>query len=254
LNEHFDRSVPDEIAKEVDSLPHIQEFLENRPTGKVHSQSFSDTNIWFTPVSDQEGRLFSATISRLMLGVGIAHLLALSRGTPCRGGIALACGTDAIGKITGAEEIYGPALIEAYQLESKRADYPRVVVGDYLIKFMTGCLVDIQKMDRQSVEFAQLLYQNTMIQNALSILLWMRTPQLFSTMLVSKLLEFPNRHLLEWGLTRRKFLPKHSILQNMRLKDLLMRGIIFLQADIRLCIDTLKFGKSFGCKSARCYS
>lgn len=170
LNQISPSDLPPEIMAQVDLFDHIKKAVQSKPRGEIQSQSFSDTNIWFTPTSDEHGNLYAASISRLLLGVCFAHLLALSRGTPCRGGIALACGTDAVGKILGTNtEIYGPALVEAYKLESNLADYHRVVIGDYLVKFLSGSIVDIDHLDNKSEQFAFHLYDNTMIQNALSL-------------------------------------------------------------------------------------
>lgn len=53
--------------------------------------------------------------------------------TPIRGGIDVGLGIDLEG-----DEVYGPALARAYDLESGIADYPRVVLGRELLVFLNG--------------------------------------------------------------------------------------------------------------------
>ncbi len=62
---------------------------------------------------------------------GSLALLGLASGQPIRGGIEVAWGTELY-----AGELYGPAVARAYELESEVAQYPRIVVGPYLIGFL----------------------------------------------------------------------------------------------------------------------
>lgn len=59
------------------------------------------------------------------------HLLALSLKRPIRGGIDVGLGID----LTD-DEVYGPVLERAHFLESKVADYPRIVLGDDLTAYL----------------------------------------------------------------------------------------------------------------------
>lgn len=62
----------------------------------------------------------------MMMAMATKHVL--------RGGIDVAIGV----RMPETQEIYGPALNSAYQLESIKADYPRVVIGDGLIEYLTA--------------------------------------------------------------------------------------------------------------------
>ena len=53
------------------------------------------------------------------------------KGHPLRGGIDLGWGVE-----VKYNEVYGGALAKAYTLESKIADFPRVVVGPSLLKYL----------------------------------------------------------------------------------------------------------------------
>ncbi len=64
----------------------------------------------------------------------ILHLIGLSSKSPIRGGIDIGLGLD-IGK-SGDPEVYGPVLGNAYTLENKMAEYPRILVSNGLIEYL----------------------------------------------------------------------------------------------------------------------
>jgi hypothetical protein len=55
----------------------------------------------------------------------------MSLGVPLRGGVDVERGIDLF-----PNEVYGPAAINAYTLESRVAEYPRIVVGDGLLQYL----------------------------------------------------------------------------------------------------------------------
>ena len=103
------------------------------------------------PPDDQE---FS-TVSRLidvyrMLDVAAAvWLLAMSRDLPIRGGIELGFAID-----VGEHEVYGHALAEAHRLESRVAQFPRVVVGEKLIFLLNSAVDKAALRDAQEAHMA----------------------------------------------------------------------------------------------------
>lgn len=80
-----------------------------------------------------EGASRTAQATRsVLLGVAGVSLLALSRHIPLRGGITVGTGVELFDR-----EVYGPALVDAYRLETELADYPRVVIGQGLFDYLT---------------------------------------------------------------------------------------------------------------------
>jgi hypothetical protein len=55
----------------------------------------------------------------------------MSKGWAIRGGIELGLAMD-----IDDTEVYGPAIARAYTLESKVAQYPRIVIGEELIRYL----------------------------------------------------------------------------------------------------------------------
>jgi hypothetical protein len=64
-------------------------------------------------------------------------LTSLASEHPLRGGIDVGLATE-----IGPGEIYGTALERAYLLESKVAQYPRIVIGDELWKYLNSALAE----------------------------------------------------------------------------------------------------------------
>ena len=80
----------------------------------------SDANC--TPMNGVRAALLAA-YSATLVSMRVGHLL--------RGGVEVGLAIP-----MGESEIYGPALESAYRLESEKADYPRIIVGDQLQRYL----------------------------------------------------------------------------------------------------------------------
>ena len=67
-----------------------------------------------------------------LYSVAAVMLIGLGHGIPARAGIDVGPG------LAGAldDEVYGPVFLNAYRLESKKAEYPRAVVGKGLLAYL----------------------------------------------------------------------------------------------------------------------
>jgi hypothetical protein len=99
-------------------------FAEQHMTVRVSTQHFSDTSLLFLPVSPTVSHCLKS-LHGMMMGIGMLHTAALASKVAIRGSVEVAMGTDGL-----PGEVYGPVLADAYALEQKVAQYPRVVVGD----------------------------------------------------------------------------------------------------------------------------
>jgi hypothetical protein len=101
--------------------------------------------IYFAPIWDGSVGNPIMTLHTLLSICAATFINTLSFGMVCRGGI----NTGIAGEFfTG--EIYGPALADVYYLESRIADYPRIVVGDQLYLFLED-LVKSQGLSRGAI-------------------------------------------------------------------------------------------------------
>lgn len=139
----FRKSFKDFFEKYLHHQPEIDvpeqievHFNQMRNHSKLNFQNFSDSIITWTPVllkTDLDYAQVLNSIHGILTSVGMITPLYLSRKVPIRGGIDLEGG---ILVVPNGSEIYGPVLNRAYTLESKCAEYPRVLVGKGLIDFL----------------------------------------------------------------------------------------------------------------------
>ncbi len=102
--------------------------LTNNP---IKFQSFSDSVVIFMPLRTDTAKLPMRGIFGILGAAATVFTCSLANGHPIRGGIDVGLGME----IT-ENEIYGPALSRAYTLESKIANYPRIIVGNELLRYL----------------------------------------------------------------------------------------------------------------------
>jgi hypothetical protein len=102
---------------------------------------FSDSFVTSVPLRNDGGDLVRvATVFSALAAAAIVMLTSLASKHPLRGGIDVGLATE-----IGPGEIYGTALERAYVLESKVAQYPRIVIGDELLKYLNSALAEFSK-------------------------------------------------------------------------------------------------------------
>lgn len=147
---------PNLTEDEIEKYKTIKERAENlKPT----ILTFSDSIIIYVPLSDDDKAIQVDGILSSALAIAGSFLTSMISGTIFRGGleIGLACEI-------GSNEIYGPALLKAHDLESKIAKYPRVVIGDELVHFLQ---VTVQNPEKG----AQSEINQVMAQKSLNLLM-----------------------------------------------------------------------------------
>ncbi|MEW6674205.1 MAG: hypothetical protein AB1427_21125 [Thermodesulfobacteriota bacterium] len=97
----------------------------------IQIKSFSDAIIVFVSLRTDKVKLPTRGIWGIMAAAASTALLSLAAGHPIRGGIDIGLGME-----IEEGEIYGPSLARAYSLESKIAQYPRIVVGKECIDYL----------------------------------------------------------------------------------------------------------------------
>ncbi len=111
---------------------------------------FSDSFVASVPLRNDSGdllpivRVFSA-----LSASAVVMLMCLASKHPLRGGIDVGLATE-----IGPQEIYGAALGSAHLLESKKAEYPRIVIGDELWRYFSR---ELARFQGQSTPVAQAL-------------------------------------------------------------------------------------------------
>jgi hypothetical protein len=101
----------------------------------------SDSLITSVPLRNDGGDLVAImTVYSALSAAAVVMLMALAKEHPLRGGIDVGLAVE-----MGPQEVYGTALARAYRLESKEAQYPRILVGDELQRYFTAAVARFEK-------------------------------------------------------------------------------------------------------------
>ena len=125
------------IAPRPDSPLRAQLSVEQRPVWderqqtRMTTQRWSDGLVSFVCLDDSEIKCPMHGIFALLAQAACLCLLGLARRRPVRGGIDIAWAVE-----LHRGELYGPAVVRAYELESEVAKHPRIVLGSCAIDFL----------------------------------------------------------------------------------------------------------------------
>lgn len=114
-----------------DLTPQQRKEFNSLTNNPIKFQTFSDSVVIFMSLRTDTAKLPMRGVFGILGAAATTFTCCLAAGHPIRGGIDVGIGMD----IT-KNEIYGPALSRAYTLESRIANYPRIVVGEELIKYL----------------------------------------------------------------------------------------------------------------------
>ena len=98
---------------------------------KVMTQRWSDGLVSFVCLGDEAVKCHVNSIYELFGHAGALCLIGLCNRRPLRGAIEIAWGVE-----LHPGELYGAAVARAYELESECAQYPRIVIGEEVVKFL----------------------------------------------------------------------------------------------------------------------
>jgi hypothetical protein len=123
------RSLPTGLSAEQ-----MDDYTKMREATVFYQIGFSDSFVIAVPLVEHE---FGAAPCALgvwaaLFGIAGIFLTTLAEEIPLRAGIAVERGLNLF-----RNEVYGPALLHAYHLESKCAEFPRAAVGDGLLGYLS---------------------------------------------------------------------------------------------------------------------
>jgi len=128
----------------------------------ISTQRWSDGLVSFSPLGDTDIECRSNGIYGVICFSGIMCFLGLASGRPVRGAVETAWGVE-----IHKGELYGAVVARSYEIESKVAQYPRIVVGPETIKFLEALSKnDAQDIYSRNDQSLAKLCLNMLIQNA----------------------------------------------------------------------------------------
>lgn len=115
-----------------------EEFARIRSL-KAFQTGFSDSFVIGIPLTPRDEESESVALARAvndihnaLFGLACLSLNSLQQGIPLRAGIDVGLGMEMF-----PNEVYGPALLNAYHLESQVAEYPRAVLGETFFTYLS---------------------------------------------------------------------------------------------------------------------
>jgi hypothetical protein len=110
---------------------HLRQQFDEYRKSSLYPAHFSDTLIFYSPLQNEHGYWQMSNVCSMILTSGALMLAALNAKTVFRGAVE-------VGMLTRfpTGDPYGPGLAKAHQLESKIADYPRIVVGPGVLGYL----------------------------------------------------------------------------------------------------------------------
>jgi hypothetical protein len=130
----------------------FDEYMHSR-TMKQH---WSDGLVSFVCLGGDENKCVLKDVFNIFALSGALCLIGLAIKRPLRGAIEIAWGVE-----LRPNELYGAAIARSYELESVVAQYPRVVVGNYTVRYLEAHATNPHNdiASRMNREFAEICLQ-----------------------------------------------------------------------------------------------
>lgn len=118
--------------RDVSGLPPEQRRLYARSkSNPLKFHMFSDFVVLFLSLRDDVNKVPMSGVYFALMSAASSFLTMLAQGQAIRVGIDVGIAVE-----LSEHEIYGSALSRAYELESNTAHYPRIVLGEELVKYI----------------------------------------------------------------------------------------------------------------------
>ena len=111
--------------------PEQQALWDEMQRTSVVTQRWSDGLMMFANLGDDQLKCHLHNVHQLFMHAGFLCLIGLASARPLRGAIEIAWGVE-----LHPGELHGAAVARAYELESKVAGYPRILVGPQMIRYL----------------------------------------------------------------------------------------------------------------------
>lgn len=111
-----------------------QEIYDKMREMKLNQQRWSDGLVFFINLIQESVKCPVKGMFHILGNTGILCFLGLCRKQPIRGAVDIAWGVE-----LHPGELYGAAVANAYEFESKIAQYPRIIIGERVIDYLEAC-------------------------------------------------------------------------------------------------------------------
>lgn len=128
-------STPSSIVKSLS--PNDKVLYDEMKKVKAKQQRWSDGLVFYSSLEDKSAKCPMNAVLEIFFLSGTMCFLGLANKQPIRGAIETSWGVE-----LHDNELYGAVVANSYELESKIAQYPRIVVGQKTINYLNAYLVE----------------------------------------------------------------------------------------------------------------
>lgn len=144
-----------QFSRKHELPPELQSAHDEMRKSRIVRQRWSDGVVYFAALNDATVRCPVSDVYNMIAQTGVLCFLGLAKEHPVRGSIDVAWATE-----LHPGELYGAAVVKAYELESMAAQSPRIVVGERLVMFLDAWIqnqnVDpFSRYQRQLAEYCR---------------------------------------------------------------------------------------------------
>ncbi len=126
FEDYFDSYKNTELSKPIPN--NYKKLIQN---SRIKFQTFSDGIVIYIPTLEDFGSVPVQDIFGLLGACASSYLLLLAEGFAIRGGIEIGIGFE-----SSQYGVYGPVVPASYELEKDIAQYPRIIIGNALIRYL----------------------------------------------------------------------------------------------------------------------
>jgi len=154
IEEYFKSFVADPSSLQpVDAIERERFEISRRWSDvEFHLVQFSDTFLIYSPLANPHGDLNIRTLLGFLGACAMIMAIGLAGKVALRGALCVGTGLKVPGE--SHDQFYGPALAEAHYLESKVAQYPRIVVSSDILDLI------YPKVDTSTVPLVNIAHRN----------------------------------------------------------------------------------------------
>jgi len=139
-----------------------QELYDEMKKATAKQQRWSDGLVFYCSLENRTIKCPMNAMYEIFLLSGILCFLGLANKKPIRGAIEISWGVE-----LHDNELYGAVVANSYELESKVAQYPRIVIGQETINFLNSYLAEPEDVEDKLFSYNRNLAQTCLNMTAI---------------------------------------------------------------------------------------
>lgn len=142
--EHFRKEAENHTNIRDSLSPEDQNLYDQMKLPKAKQQRWSDGLVFYHSLNTQQAKCPMNAVIEIFMLAGTLCLIGLADKQPIRGAIETSWGVE-----LHDNELYGAVVANSYLLESRVAQYPRIVIGEHTMSYLNAHIQDIPSTENR---------------------------------------------------------------------------------------------------------